>query len=85
MTKPLRTTTEQLDARLREQALEVAALVLALDIQSRRIAHAQANVDAQTAAGERRQLPGAHPQAGEVVQYIAGVRAGVVHTRRRSC
>jgi len=85
MTKPLRTTTEQLDARLREQALEVAALVLALDIQSRRIAHAQANLDAPTPAGDRRQLPGAHKQTGEVGRYIAGVRAGAVHTRRRSC
>jgi hypothetical protein len=45
LTKSPPTKLERLGARLHEQVLEVASLRLALDIQARRIAGAQAEPD----------------------------------------
>jgi hypothetical protein len=48
------TTLQQLDARLHEQVLEVAALRLALDIQRTRMAHLSPAPDLWPHAGKRR-------------------------------
>jgi hypothetical protein len=55
MTKSLpMTTLQQLDTRLHEQVLEVAALRLALDIQRMRIAHMPPARDMRLHASKRR-------------------------------
>jgi hypothetical protein len=55
MTKSLpMTTLQQLDARLHEQVLEVAALRLALDIQRLRVAHMPPARDMRLHASKRR-------------------------------
>ena len=66
------TTLKQLDERLREQALEVANLRSALDVQFRRIAQLQAELDMLPTARARRktfrallqQLPASHNNGG---------------------
>jgi hypothetical protein len=47
-------TLKKLDARLQEQALEVATLRSALDVQFKRIAQMQAELDMLAAARSRR-------------------------------
>ena len=51
-----RVTLDQLHARLQEQALEVASLRAASDIQFKRIAQLQAELDQLPVARKRRQL-----------------------------
>jgi hypothetical protein len=48
------TTLKQLDAKLQAQALEVANLRAALDVQFKRIAQMQAELDVLPTARERR-------------------------------
>jgi len=56
MTKSPSTTLEQLDARLREQSLEMAALRAAIDTQFTRIAQMQAELDSLPHARLRRAM-----------------------------
>jgi hypothetical protein len=53
---PSMTTLEQLDARLREQSLDMANLRAALDVQFKRIAQMQAELDMLPHARKRRSL-----------------------------
>jgi septal ring factor EnvC (AmiA/AmiB activator) len=50
------TTLKQLDAKLQAQALEVANLRAALDVQFKRIAQMQAELDVLPTARERRKF-----------------------------
>jgi hypothetical protein len=54
MAKPLERTVQELEARLREHALEMANLRVALDIQFTRIAQMQAELDNLPHAKKRR-------------------------------
>jgi hypothetical protein len=56
VTKSPLPTLLQLDARLREQALEMTSLQVAFDIQLQRIAHMQAELDSLPQARKRREL-----------------------------
>jgi len=57
MTKsPSITTLAELDARLREQSLDMANLRTALDVQFKRIAQMQAELDMLPQARKRRSL-----------------------------
>jgi hypothetical protein len=51
-----RVTLDQLHAQLQEQALEVASLRAAFDVQFKRIAQLQAELDQLPVARKRRQL-----------------------------